>query len=160
MNHDYFRIILFGMQDALVSTTGVVVGVAAGNASKEMMLLAATVTVLVEALSMASGQYMSEKSIHAIEKKKHTDNLILGSVLMYASYIVGGAIPVIPILYIQKEYMLVASLASSLVGLFLLGWWKSSISGEHKLRAATQVMIIGGMSALVGLVVGRVFQTF
>ena len=35
------------MQDALVSTTGVVVGVAAGKADREMMLLAATVTVLV-----------------------------------------------------------------------------------------------------------------
>lgn len=146
------------MQDALVSTTGVVVGVAAGNAGREMMLLAATVTVLVEAISMASGQYVSEESIHTLEKKKHADNLLIGAVLMFVAYLIGGAIPILPILFIPKEWMTGTSLAASLVGLFLLGWWKSTISSEQKLRTSVQVMLIGGMSALIGLIVGSFFQ--
>lgn len=160
INHVYFRTAIFGLQDALVSTTGVVVGVAAGNASKEMMLLAATVTVLVEALSMASGQYASEKSIHSLEGKRHTDNLVLGALLMFAAYIIGGFIPIAPILVVPKEFIIATSLLASLVGLFLLGWWKSTISGENKFRTAFQVMIIGGLSAAVGLLVGLAFQKY
>lgn len=148
------------MQDALVSTTGVVVGVAAGKADREMMLLAATVTVLVEAISMAGGQYVSEKSIHSLEKKRHADNLLIGAVLMFTSYLIGGAIPILPILFIPKDWMIGTSLVASLLGLFLLGWWKSTISGEQKLRTSLQVMFIGGMSALVGLLVGLFFQTY
>lgn len=159
MNYVYFRTIIFGMQDALVSTTGVVVGVAAGNASRDTMILAATVTILVEALSMASGQYVSEGSVHSLEKSKHTDNLLVGAILMFIAYLAGGAIPLIPILCLPKEYMIITSLVASLIGLFTLGWWRSIISGENKLRTATQVMLIGGMSALVGLLVGLLFQT-
>ena len=158
LNHVYFRTIIFGIQDALVSTTGVVVGVAAGKADRNMMLLAATVTVLVEAISMASGQYVSEKSIHSLEKKQHADNLLVGAVLMFGAYLIGGAIPIMPILFMPKELMVGTSLAASLLGLFLLGWWKSTISGEHKLRTSIQVMVIGGLSALVGLAVGLFFR--
>ena len=57
IHEDYLRSILFGLQDGLVSTTGVVIGISTGVEAKAIILLAAFVAVTVEASSMAAGQY-------------------------------------------------------------------------------------------------------
>jgi len=64
IHEDYLRSIIFGFQDSLVSTTGVIVGVAAGSNSKELVILAGIVAITVESLSMGAGQFMSEKTVH------------------------------------------------------------------------------------------------
>lgn len=62
----YIREIVFGFEDSLVSTLGVVVGVAIGSQSQFMVLLTGTVLVVVEALAMASGSYLSSKSAQEV----------------------------------------------------------------------------------------------
>ena len=69
------RDIVFGLEDGMVSTLGVVTGIAIGSESKWIVLLAAFVVIFVESLSMAAGSYLSAKSeteaLHAeIEEEK------------------------------------------------------------------------------------------
>ena len=68
IHEDYLRSIMFGFQDGLVSTTGVVAGISAGVDVKSIIVLAAFVAVSVEASSMAAGQYTSEKAVHQLDK--------------------------------------------------------------------------------------------
>lgn len=56
------RELVFGLEDSLVSTLGVVIGVAAGTEDARVVLLTGVVLVVVEALSMAAGSYLSSKS--------------------------------------------------------------------------------------------------
>ena len=56
IHQDYFRSILFGFEDSLVSTTGVIAGVAVGSRDAQTILLAAIVTMIVEALAMGAWQ--------------------------------------------------------------------------------------------------------
>src|SRR3989339_1292415 len=91
LHEDYLRSLMFGLQDGIVSTTGVVLGISTGVDSKAIIILAAFVAVTVEATSMAAGQYSSEKAVHQMDKTgKHTDNLFIGAVIMFASYLLGG----------------------------------------------------------------------
>src|SRR3990170_2064175 len=105
MNHfvheDYLRAGLFGIQDGLVSTTGVVVGISTGVEDKAIIILAAFVAVTVEASSMGAGQYSSEKAVHQMTGK-HTDNLILGAIIMFLSYLFAGMIPITPIIIFEQ----------------------------------------------------------
>src|SRR3990167_8866073 len=105
IHEDHLRSLMFGLQDGLVSTTGVVVGISTGISEREIIVLAAFVAVTVEATSMAAGQYSSEKAVHQMDKSgKHTDSLIIGALVMFLSYLVGGAIPIIPtLLFNQPE---------------------------------------------------------
>ncbi len=64
LHEDYVRSLMFGLQDGLVSTTGVVVGISSGVSDKSIIILASLVAVTVEATSMAAGQYSSEKAVH------------------------------------------------------------------------------------------------
>jgi len=56
------RELVFGLEDSLVSTVGVVVGVAAGAPDRGIVLLSGSVLIVVEALSMAAGSFLSSKS--------------------------------------------------------------------------------------------------
>ena len=97
IHEDYLRSGLFGIQDGLVSTTGVVVGISTGVEDKAIIILASLVAVTVEASSMAAGQYSSEKAVHQMDKtKKHTDSLIIGASIMFFGYLLGGIVPIIP----------------------------------------------------------------
>ena len=47
IHEDYMRSLMFGLQDGIVSTTGVVVGISIGVESKAIVILAAFVAVMV-----------------------------------------------------------------------------------------------------------------
>jgi len=47
INQDYLRSLVFGFQDALVSTTGIVVGISVGVSNKQFIILSALVAISV-----------------------------------------------------------------------------------------------------------------
>ncbi|MBI2621215.1 MAG: VIT1/CCC1 transporter family protein [Candidatus Levybacteria bacterium] len=159
MHEDYLRSIIFGFQDSLVSTTGVIAGVAAGSNSKELVILAGLVTITVESLSMGAGQYMSEKAVHQMDKSgKHTDNLYLVGGLMFFSYFLGGLVPLTPIILFKLPLSITISVVFALCGLFILGYLKAHIVKVNPFKSAIEIFILGGAATLIGLVVGRLFK--
>lgn len=159
IHEDYLRSIIFGFQDSLVSTTGVIAGVAAGANSKELVILAGIVTITVESLSMGAGQYMSEKAVHQMDKSgKHTDNLYVGGMLMAASYFLGGFVPLVPIILFELPLSATLSIFFALCGLFILGLIKAHIVKVNPLKSAVEIFILGGVTTLIGLIVGKFFK--
>ena len=159
IHEDYLRSIIFGFQDSLVSTTGVIAGVAAGTSNKELVILAGIVTITVESLSMGAGQYMSEKSVHQMDKSgKHTDNLYIVGIVMFFSYFLGGLVPLAPILLLDLPISATLSIAFALFGLFILGYIKAHVVKVNPFKSALEIFILGGAATLIGLVVGKIFK--
>lgn len=159
IHEDYLRSIIFGFQDSLVSTTGVIAGVSAGTNHKELIILAGVVTITVESLSMGAGQYMSEKSVHQMDKSgKHTDNLYVGGILMAISYFLGGLVPVVPIVLFELPLSTTLSIFFALCGLFILGYFKAHIVKVNPFKSAIEIFVLGGATTLIGLVVGKLFK--
>lgn len=159
LHEDYLRSGLFGIQDGLVSTTGVVVGISTGIEDKAIIILASLVAVTVEASSMAAGQYSSEKAVHQMDKTgKHTDSLIIGALIMFFGYLLGGMVPIIPTIIVgQPEARIIATIAA-LFGLFILGYVKGHIVKVKPLRSAIELFVIGAIATGVGLAVGHYFK--
>lgn len=156
VHEDYLRSIVFGFQDALVSTTGVIVGVATGTGNRDIVILAGIITILVESLSMGVGQYMSEKAVHQMDKTgKHTDNLYIGGFLMMLSYFLGGLVPLIPMLLFDVTTAIAITILASLTGLFVLGYLKAKIVDVNPLKSAVEILILGGITTAIGIVVGN-----
>src|SRR3989344_1737217 len=140
LHEDYLRSGLFGIQDGLVSTTGVVVGISAGVDNKAIIILAAFVAVTVEASSMAAGQYSSEKAVHQMDKTgKHTDSLVLGAIIMFFGYFLGGMVPIIPTIVVDQPQARIIAVIASFVGLFILGYVKGHVVREKPLRSAIEL---------------------
>jgi VIT1/CCC1 family predicted Fe2+/Mn2+ transporter len=159
IHEDYLRSIIFGFQDALVSTTGVIVGVAIGTSDKHLVILAGVVTITVEALSMGVGQYMSEKSVHQLDRiGKHTDSLYVGGGLMFLSYFLGGLVPLTPIILLQLPLSSTLSIVFALLGLVVLGYIKAKIVKVSPFKSALEMLFLGGATTAIGLIVGHIFK--
>lgn len=159
IHEDYLRSIVFGFQDALVSTTGAIAGVAIGTKDKQLVILAGLVVITVEALSMGIGQYMSEKAVHQMDKTgKHTDNLYIGGGLMTLSYFLGGLVPLTPILLLQLPLSQFLSIAFALVGLFVLGFLKAHLVQVNPWKSALEIFILGGITTALGVLIGTLLK--
>ncbi len=159
IHEDYLRSILFGLQDGLVSTTGVVAGISSGVSDKGIIILASLVAITVEASSMAAGQYSSEKAVHQMDKTgKHTDSLLLGALLMFISYFAAGMIPIAPVLLYRQPEAKIMSILLAFIGLFIIGYIKGKLVQMKPLRSAVELFIIGALATSIGLFVGNILK--
>lgn len=159
LHEDYFRSLMFGLQDGIVSTTGVVVGISTGVNSKEIVVLAALVAVTVEATSMAAGQYSSEKAVHQMDKSgKHTDSLLIGSLIMFAAYILGGLFPILPTILFDQSTSRMIAVVAAFIGLFIVGYIKGHIVEHKPLRSAFELFVIGSLATIIGVIVGNLLK--
>jgi VIT1/CCC1 family predicted Fe2+/Mn2+ transporter len=155
IHEDYMRSLMFGLQDGIVSTTGVVVGISIGVEDKAIVILAAFVAVMVEATSMAAGQYSSEKAVHQMDKTgKHTDSLIMGALIMFVAYLIGGMFSIIPTVIFNQPVARIVAVISAFSGLFLIGYLKGLFIEGSTIRSAVELFVIGGVATVIGLVVG------
>ena len=157
---DYLRSFIFGVQDGLVSTTGVVVGISAGVHDRAVIALAAFVAVTVEASSMAAGQFSSEKAVHEADTAgRHRDSLLLGALIMFVSYLLAGLVPIVPMILLGPPYASPVAIAAALTALLIVGYLKGRLVGTRPLRSALELGVIGGAATMIGLVVGYLLRT-
>jgi VIT1/CCC1 family predicted Fe2+/Mn2+ transporter len=156
LDEDYLRSVMFGLQDGLVSTTGVVVGISAGVSDKAIIILAAFVAVSVEASSMAAGVYSSEKAVHQMDKRhRHKDDLLVDTLLMFISYFLAGLVPILPFIFLPLEIARFVSVIGALLALFMVGYFKGRLVKYKALRSAVEMFVIGGIATAIGLIVGN-----
>jgi len=159
LHEDYLRSALFGIQDGLVSTTGVVVGISSGVDDRSVIVLAAFVAVSVEASSMAAGQYSSEKAVHQADTSgRHNDSLLLGAAIMFACYFLAGIVPIVPTVLLTPPAAIPVAVLSALTALFCVGYVKGRIVRARPIRSAAELAAIGGIATAVGLIVGRLLR--
>ncbi|NCU29535.1 hypothetical protein EOM60_02900 [Candidatus Saccharibacteria bacterium] len=158
INKEYLQSAIFGINDALVSTTGVMVGISAGTGDKLIVILSGVVTIMVEALSIGSGQYLSLKSAHEYQGESKQKEAIISGVVMFFGYILGGLVPLLPILFMPVEQSRIAAIIFALIGLLILGYVKGKIVKVSPVRSAIEVFVIGGIATAVGLMVGNLMS--
>lgn len=215
------REIVFGLEDSLVSTIGVVAGIAAGTGDQQIVILSGSVLVVVEALSMAAGSFLSSQSHHRLmlrkireeeleieehpqeerEELRHmykmrgftekeidmvvnriTQNKklwlqemiekelgihlpdeeapVLAGVVMGIAYILGGLIPISPFLFFPTSTALIISFVATVIGLFILGIWSASVTGDKKIRSGVEMMVISSGAAALGYGIGKLIGMF
>lgn len=155
---DYIHSSFFGLEDSLVSTTGVLAGIAVAASSKEAILTTAFVVIAVESISMAASEFVSEETEEEVEKQKSPASPILSGLIIFVSYILAGLIPLAPYLFLEHSTAIVVSILAALMGLILLGVFKGKITHKNPVRSAVEVFIIGGVSAAIGIAAGLIFK--
>lgn len=80
---------------------------------------------------------------------------ITNALVMGASYVIGGAIPVAPYLAAPVEIAIPASLIVTLIGLFVLGVWTTKYSHRSWWRAGMEMLVLASAAATIGYAVGQ-----
>ncbi len=154
---EYLQSAMFGFNDALVSTTGVIVGISTGTGDKRVVILAGVVTILVEALSMGSGQYLSSKSAHQLDKAESFKVPLISGAIMFGSYFLAGLVPLLAIILTPMSYARDIAIIAALFCLLILGYVKGKIVKVSPLRSAIEVFLIGGIATSIGIIAGKIF---
>jgi len=151
----YVRNFIFGVEDSLVSTVGLLSGVAVAGLPKHDIFLTGIVLIFVEAFSMGVGSYLSEESAEEFTGAKKSLSL-QGSLIMFFSYFAAGFIPLAPYLVFSVTPAFIVSIILSLIALFMLGIVSSKIfHTDHTAKHGVRMLIIGGLAILVGIIVGK-----
>ena len=156
LNTEYFKNLVFGIEDSLVSTVGVLFGLASSsNTSQKQMLLSGFIIISVEALSMGAVAFLTETSAHELDGRKlHRDSPLIDGIVMFFSYFLTGFIPISAYFFVKNiEAAKYISLIFSLIALFILGY-----APTRKLKSAIRMMIVASMAASVGFIVAEIFK--
>lgn len=155
-NVSYFRNFVFGVEDSLVSTVGLLSGIAIAGVSQGQIFLTGVVLIFVEAISMAAGSFLSESSAEEYEagKEERSGQGRLAAFVMFISYFISGFIPLLPYVLLPVSQAFVASIAVSLIALSILGAVAARLSHIPPIRSIIRAVLVGGVAILIGVLVG------
>lgn len=148
------RNFIFGVEDSLVSTVGLLSGIAVAGLSKSEIFLTGIVLIFVEAFSMGVGSYLSESSGEQFNRVKSSIT-ITGGIIMFFSYFGSGFVPLAPYLIFDVNLAFPISIIFSLVSLFILGIISASIYKTSLYKQGAKMFLLGGTAIAVGVIVGK-----
>jgi len=167
------REIIFGLEDGIVSTLGVLVGIAIGTGDKSLVILSGLVVIFVESLSMAAGTYLSNKSqgeIHLAQDKKiplkrlfHKHKLklpLMEAGFMGVSYIIGGLVSLSSFLLLPVSTAIIVAILTSFIFLFTIGFLKGKLAQINPTKSGLEMVLVSASASLIGFLVGKLAPTF
>jgi len=158
----YLPEFVYGSIDGTVTTFAIIAGVAGANLSPAIVLILGFSNVFADGFSMASSNYLSEKS-HRAQTGDVEDNPFKNAFATFLSFVVVGIIPLLPYvlsavfkIFTGKEF-LVSIIATSLAFLFI-GGVRGRITKEKRFVASVETLFIGSIAAVVSYSVGALLK--
>ena len=75
---------------------------------------------------------------------------------MFLSYLLSGIIPLFPYLILATRPAFILSIGLALASLLILGMISGNLAGTKILRTGLRMLLIGGITVILGVVVGAV----
>ncbi len=156
----YVRNFIFGAEDSLVSTVGLLSGIASAGAGRGAIVMTGIVLMCVEAFSMAVGSFLSQEATEEYQArgKVHIKTTLISGVIMFISYFIAGLIPLFPYLLPGVAQPFWISIGLALIALFFLGVISAEVLHTKVWRNALRMLIIGGLAVAIGVIIGQIFD--
>lgn len=154
----YLRNFVFGVEDSLVSTVGLLSGIAIAGVSRETLFLTGIVLIFVEAFSMAAGSFLAEASAESYTEgtERASRRTYFSGAIMFVSYFISGFIPLAPYMFLSTGAAFFASIVFSLIALAALGMFGAVVSRTNVFKSIVRMLVVGGIAIGIGVVVGSV----
>jgi VIT1/CCC1 family predicted Fe2+/Mn2+ transporter len=152
----YLRTIVFGINDSLVSTVGFLAGISVAGVPRATIVLTGVIYALVEAFSMAMGDFLSEESAEEYMSKSDVSDRpsVIAAALMFLSCVLASLIPLVPYMLFASNLALVASICLSVFSLFVVGMVSARFSRLPVLWRGVRMASLGGAAIVMGVAIG------
>ena len=150
---------VFGIETSLVSTVGILSGIAFGGFSQSQLLLIGIIFIFVQAFLIGAERFVSEqtKSEFILEGKRlSASSAIPCGLFMFVGYFFAGLIPLVPYLIAPLAEALSLSIMCALLSLVLIGLWNAAISKTRPFESIMKNVLLGIAVVIVGSVVGLI----
>ena len=151
---------VFGVQDGIVSTFGLVMGVAGAQVSPEAVLIAGIAGAFSGAVSMGAGEYVSVKVQHELLDARsgvQSDANVSPHRAAAANsglFVLGAAFPLAPFLFLVGFSAVVTSTTLSVLALFITGALLTRLTHRSPWVSGLRMLAIGGGAGVLGYLVG------
>lgn len=155
----YLRTIIFGINDSLISTVGFLAGISVAGVPRATIALTGVIYALVEAFSMAMGDFISEESAEEYMNKSSVSNRssVIAAMMMFLSSVLAALIPLAPYLIFADSTALLVSASASILGLFIVGVLSARFSRLPVIWRGARMALLGGGAIVIGVLVGSLF---
>ena len=156
----FLRNLIFGIEDGLVSTVGLLSGIAMAGVPRPTIFLTGVVLLFVEAFSMSAGSFLSEVSVDEMTSARTAEKKSFAAgAVMFVSYFIAGFIPLFPYMVFETDMAFRYSIVAALAALLALGFW-SAKGLRHGIRKTVRMVLVGGAAILVGVLAGQLLTTY
>ena len=154
----YLRSIIFGINDSLVSTVGLLAGISVAGVPRSTIALTGIVYAFVEGFSMAAGDFISEESAeeYASGAGVNTRPSLVSAIVMFVSFVIASLVPLVPYLLFSAGTALVVSVSASVIALFVVGLVSARLSHLPVVWRGARMALLGGAAIVMGVIVGSI----
>lgn len=161
--HNYLPEFVYGALDGTVTTFAIIAGVAGANLSPSIVLILGVSNVLADGFSMASSNYLSEKSHQAQSGIAPSHSPMKTALATFISFVIVGTVPLIAYVFSAvfdvwagSEFTVSAVLTS--IAFVIVGQVRGKITKTNRVNAALETLFVGGVAAIVAYSVGAFLQ--
>ena len=153
------RAAVFGVQDGIVSTFGLVMGVAGARISPEAVLIAGVAGMVSGALSMGAGEYVSVRVQRELleargARPRRAADPVRAALPAAGLFVLVRPVPLLPFVLRTDLAAVAASSVLSVGSLFLAGALLTRLTGASPLRSGLRMLVVGGGAGVLGFLVG------
>jgi VIT1/CCC1 family predicted Fe2+/Mn2+ transporter len=172
---NWLRAGVLGANDGIVSTAGIVMGVAGATVESGPILIAGIAALIAGSISMAGGEYASvsaqrdsEIAALAHERSQLKDaedasgtahdvehvSPMAAAIASFVSFALGSVLPIVAIAGPWVEYREVATVTSVVAALALTGYVGAKIGGAKPLRPVVRNVVVSLLAMGIAFAIG------
>lgn len=157
--HNFLPEFVYGALDGTVTTFAIIAGVAGASLSPAIVLVLGISNVLADGFSMASGNYLSEKSHQSQSGVIPTHSPFNTALATFTSFVIVGCIPLIAyivsaIFGIWRGNEFIISIIFTSCAFIIVGRIRGKITNTNPIHSIFETLFIGGVAATVAYFVG------
>ena len=160
----YIPEFVYGGMDGAIDSFAIVCGAMGASLGSTIILILGFANLFADGFSMAVSNYFSVKSRNELLKEPEKNPVKTATVTFFAFLIVGFA-PLFSFVLasITKNPQLITdqfkySFVLTGVALIVIGWLKGNVTGKNKIRSSLEMLIIGGIAALIAFLIGYLIR--
>jgi VIT1/CCC1 family predicted Fe2+/Mn2+ transporter len=161
----YLKEIVYGGNDGIVTTFAIVAGFSGAQHDPATALPAFTVllfgfsNLFSDGVSMALGNFLSNRSdVNPTNNKGIRTAPLFTSLATFISFISFGFVPLTPYIFWQEKANFKMSIVATLLALISLGIVRWKAGHENVVRSVGEIVLLGGVAAVVAYMVGAMFD--
>jgi hypothetical protein len=147
-----------GFEGGFAIGTSIVIALAFSTNDRNVLLLTAVISIIVNGFNNASVKYSSEHYLDELdgrETKHPIDRYFAPAFVEFLSYFAISFLTVVPLIVIPHLMTAIfVSTVLTIVLLFAAGYWRAYMLRMPRLRDAVETMLLGGGIIIVGVVSG------
>lgn len=143
----------FGTTSGIITTLGLIVGLIASNASKEIVISGVLIIAIADAFSDSLGIHISEES----EQIHSNKQIWVASLSTYFSKLMIALTFLVPVAFLPNFLTLIISIAWAMVLLIILSYLISP--KEKRVKSIIEHVLIASIVIIAGFLIGQFIQS-